>query len=129
MAGTQDKIEKDAGADKATGGQSEAPAAPTTPTAGSVPPGTDSVQPLPAPGRAVKAPGTGEKIKGESGDVALSSVTTDAGDGDALVEVTEDVFEEFYYPDTKRPSYRLLLHKGQIVKKSELEALTAKVNK
>lgn len=40
---------------------------------------------------------------------------------DELVELQSDVVEEFYYPDTKRPSYRVLYNKGQRVLRSVLD--------
>jgi hypothetical protein len=43
--------------------------------------------------------------------------------GEELVEVTQDVMETFYFPDTKRPAQRLRFTKGQIVRKSEIDAL------
>jgi hypothetical protein len=42
-----------------------------------------------------------------------------------MVELTKNVYEEFYFPDTKRPSYRLLFTKGQTVPKSTVDAINA----
>lgn len=44
---------------------------------------------------------------------------------DVLVSVEKDVYEEFYFPGTKRPAQRLLYPAGTQVKKSDLERLNA----
>ncbi len=50
----------------------------------------------------------------------LEDLLEDAG-GEAYVTLTKDVVEEFFYPDTKRPSHRVLFHKGQVVARSVIE--------
>lgn len=59
-------------------------------------------------GRVIKA---GEPVTLESADV----------DTDAFVVVKEDVYQEFYPENSRRPSYRLLFHKGQTVARSAVE--------
>lgn len=49
----------------------------------------------------------------------------DESDGETYVTLKEPVLEEFFFPDTKRPSYRVLYHKGQVVKKSVVDAYNA----
>lgn len=46
--------------------------------------------------------------------------------GDELVTLAKDVVEEFYYPGTKRPSYRLLFTKGQVVRRGDVERVNAR---
>lgn len=46
---------------------------------------------------------------------------------EVYVTLNKDVLEEFYYPDTKRPSYRVLYTKGQVVAKSLIDAYNATV--
>lgn len=41
--------------------------------------------------------------------------------GEELVTLGRDVVEEFYYPGTKRPAYRVLFTKGQVVRRSAIE--------
>lgn len=45
--------------------------------------------------------------------------------GETYVTLDKDVVEEFYFPDTKRPSYRLLFTKGQVVPKSAVDLVEA----
>jgi hypothetical protein len=52
----------------------------------------------------------------------------DAGAGEEMVQLTKDVYEEFYFPNTKRPSYRLLFTEGQVVSKKVVEAIGAAVD-
>ena len=44
---------------------------------------------------------------------------------ETYVTVTKDVVEEFYYPGTKRPAYRVRFTKGQIVPKAVIDQLEA----
>lgn len=48
-------------------------------------------------------------------------------EGEQYVTLNKDVLEEFYYPDTKRPAYRVLYTKGQVVPKSQIDAYNAQV--
>jgi hypothetical protein len=48
--------------------------------------------------------------------------------GDELVTLAKDVVEEFYYPGTKRASYRLLYTKGQVVRRSDVERTNARAD-
>lgn len=48
-------------------------------------------------------------------------------EGEQYVTLNKDVLEEFYYPDTKRPAYRVLFTKGQVVPKSQIDAYNAQV--
>lgn len=50
------------------------------------------------------------------------------GDGDSFVTINKDVVEQFYYPGTKRPAERILFTRGQVVKKSYIDALNARVD-
>lgn len=52
-----------------------------------------------------------------------SGLFTDAGETDKLVTVDKDVYEEFYFPGTTRPSHRLLYVAGQVVKQSDLDRI------
>lgn len=65
---------------------------------------------------------------GEVNEVSTTSgkITAYTGDGD-VVTIDEDVVETFYYPDTKRPSTRLLYVKGQQVQRSVIDAYNAAV--
>lgn len=54
-----------------------------------------------------------------------SGLFSDAGQVDKLVTVDKDVYEEFYFPGTKRPSHRLLYTAGQVVKQSDLDRINA----
>ena len=49
----------------------------------------------------------------------------DESDGATMVTLKKDVVEEFFYPNTRRPSYRLLYTKGQVVAKSVVDAYNA----
>lgn len=69
-----------------------------------------------------------------SGDEAVTVTDTDKIEGvyedtdnDALVTITKDVVEEFYYPGTKRPAHRILFVKGQVVRKAEIDRLNSNV--
>lgn len=60
--------------------------------------------------------------KGEEVDSSLYA-TSDVKD--PYVVLQKDVVEEFYFPNTKRPSHRLLFRKGDTVRQSQLDALKA----
>jgi len=60
-----------------------------------------------------------------STDQIDSGLFTDKGQTDKLVVVDKDVYEEFYFPGTKRPSHRLLYTAGQVVKQSDLDRINA----
>lgn len=61
----------------------------------------------------------------KSGDtVGEKLIQLDEG---TTVTLKEDVVEEFFFPDTKRPSYRLKYRKGQTVQRSAIEAHNARV--
>ena len=55
-------------------------------------------------------------------ELGSGSVPTESEDTASVVVVSEDVFEKFYFPNTTRPSYRLLYRKGQVVAKADLDA-------
>ncbi len=44
-----------------------------------------------------------------------------------MVTLDRDIVEKFYFPDTTRPSYRLLYVKGQTVPRTAIEAYNASV--
>lgn len=76
--------------------------------------------------------GTQDFAAGDNGAVVIkaadqidSGLFTDAGKTDKLVVVDKDVYEEFYFPNTKRPSHRLLYTAGQVVKQSDLDRINA----
>lgn len=56
----------------------------------------------------------------------VSEKVIDLDEG-TTVTLKEDVVEEFYYPDTKRPSYRLRYRKGQTVPRTVIEQHNANV--
>lgn len=58
-------------------------------------------------------------------DVDLEGDLYETTSGDELVTLSKDVVEEFYYPNTKRPAYRILFTKGQTVKKSVIDQANA----
>ena len=51
----------------------------------------------------------------------------DAADTDEMLVLKQDVLEEFVYPGTRRPSYRIAYHKGQVVARSTLLARAAEL--
>lgn len=55
-------------------------------------------------------------------DDTVSASHYDETDANTFVTLTKDVVEEFYFPDTRRPSYRVLYHAGQVVNKKVLDA-------
>lgn len=55
-------------------------------------------------------------------DEELPSSIYEVAGGAEYVTLQRDIVEEFFYPDTKRPSYRLLYTKGQVVSKAAIEA-------
>lgn len=69
---------------------------------------------------AANAPKDGKIVRAEreENDTELPEL----GDADTAMVVEENVYQEFYPPNTKRPSYRLLFHKGQVVMKSQYDA-------
>lgn len=72
-------------------------------------------------GPAANAPTDGKLVRAprdETGEVKLPELTDD----DKPYVVEENVYQEFYPANTKRPSYRLLFHKGQIVMQSQYDA-------
>jgi hypothetical protein len=76
--------------------------------------------------------GTQDFSAGDNGAIVISATDqidtglfTDAGEVDKLVTVDKDVYEEFYFPGTKRPSHRLLYTAGQTVKQSDLDRINA----
>ena len=48
-------------------------------------------------------------------------------EAEQFVELSSDVVEQFFYPDTKRPSYRVLFHKGQVVPRSVISQRAADI--
>lgn len=46
---------------------------------------------------------------------------------DELVVLKQDVLEEFVYPGTRRPSFRVAFHKGQVVARSVIAARAAEI--
>ena len=72
---------------------------------------------------AANAPTDGKVIKAKApgdGDGKLPEL----GEQDQPMVVDENVYQEFYPANTKRPSYRLLFYKGQVVMKSAYDAAT-----
>lgn len=69
--------------------------------------------------------GDGEAVVIKASGQIESGLFTDAGKTDKLVVVDKDVYEEFYFPGTKRPSHRLLYVAGQVVKQSDLDRINA----
>ena len=61
------------------------------------------------------------------GDTMDKSVYEAGTDDDPFVTVQKDVVEEFFFPGTKRPAYRVAFVKGQTVRKWAIDALSAKV--
>lgn len=57
---------------------------------------------------------------------AVDRLLSDAG-GEQFVTLDAEVVERFYFPDTKRPSHRVLFHKGQVVPKSLIEERAAEI--
>jgi len=55
---------------------------------------------------------------------ALDTVIESAG-ADEFVTLTADVVEQYRYPNTQRPAHRLAYTKGQVVRRSEIEARRA----
>jgi hypothetical protein len=62
----------------------------------------------------------------EEGGKVKESLYKSLEASDELVVVTKDIVEEFYFPDTKRPSSRLLFTKGQVVRKADIDAHNAR---
>lgn len=57
---------------------------------------------------------------------AVDRLISDAG-GEQFVTLDKEVVERFYFPDTKRPSHRVLFHKGQVVPKSLIAERAAEI--
>lgn len=57
-------------------------------------------------------------------DTVADSLYDDA-ETEAFVTLKQDVIEEFHYPNTTRPAYRVLYTKGQRVQKSAIDAYNA----
>lgn len=51
-------------------------------------------------------------------DGTVEDSAFDATDSEEFVTLNKDIVEEFFYPNTKRPAYRILHTKGQTVRKS-----------
>lgn len=83
-------------------------------------------EPLQVDGTTTQHP-TGDAIVVTAEAAAASSLYKKVTDADQLVELNSDVVEEFYFPGTKRPSYRVAFTRGQIVRKSDIDALNARV--
>lgn len=70
-----------------------------------------------------------QRGRGEAALVGVDDTVADAlyddADSEAYVLLKQDVIEEFYYPDTTRPAYRVLYTKGQRVQKSAIDAYNA----
>lgn len=70
-----------------------------------------------------------EQDRGEAHLVGVSDVVPgslyDDADVDAMVTLKQDVIEEFRYPGTTRPAYRVLYTKGQVVQKKAIDAYNA----
>lgn len=81
----------------------------------------------------VAEPGAGAGTGGDEAAVVKAdeeisdSLFAKTEPGEEYVTLAKDVVEEFYFPDTKRPSYRLLFTKGQVVRRSEIDALNSRV--
>jgi hypothetical protein len=60
-------------------------------------------------------------------DETVSSSVYEITDTTEMVTLQRDLVEEFFYPDTKRPSYRILYTKGQTVSRAAIEAYNAGV--
>lgn len=78
---------------------------------------------VPAPeGDGIQTAGVGENAVVIGRDDIVSDDVFGEAQGDALVELKKDIVEEFYYPGTKRPAYRILFTAGQVVRRSQVEA-------
>lgn len=71
--------------------------------------------------------GVGKDAEVLKADAELSSSVYDTADAAEFVTLSKDIVEEFYYPDTMRPSYRILYTKGQVVPKAAIDAHNAAV--
>lgn len=60
-------------------------------------------------------------------DDGVDAVAYDESDGATMVTIKGEMVEEFYFPDTTRPSYRTLYHAGQVVPKSVVDEYNAAV--
>lgn len=73
-------------------------------------------------GRVFRAPADSDRVGMEGDQVDLASIT-ETDRVEEYVTLGEDVLEEFYHDGAKRPSTRILFHKGQVVKKSVLDEM------
>lgn len=64
--------------------------------------------------------GDGNVVLGTDDTVSASHY--EETDAHTFVTLKKDVVEEFFFPDTTRPSYRVLYHAGQVVNKGVLDA-------
>jgi hypothetical protein len=71
--------------------------------------------------------GGGEAKIVKADEEVSESMFASATETDKLVVCNEDVLEEFFYPGTTRPSYRVLYTKGQTVRQSAIDAHNAGV--
>lgn len=120
-----DGSEQPANADAQADGsqQSDSPAAPAeasgdSPVSASAPAlDPPIVETAGDPGRDPLHIGYGETVD-ESAFLADAHTTS-------FVEITRDVVESFYYPNTKRPAQRVVFTKGQVVPRAQVEAYLA----
>lgn len=66
--------------------------------------------------------GTGDRAVLIGADDDVAEALYEDADSDTYVTLQKDVVGEFYFPDTRRPSHRVLYTRGQVVRKAELEA-------
>jgi hypothetical protein len=69
--------------------------------------------------------GDSEVVDADDADKLEGLLT--AHEGETFVRLEKEVLETFYYPDTKRPSHRVLFHKGQVVARSVIEERAAAI--
>lgn len=63
----------------------------------------------------------------KSDETVDESAFESAGESDELITLSKDVVQEFFYPNTKRPAYRILYTKGQTIRRSVIDAHNAGV--
>lgn len=61
------------------------------------------------------------------GEALPASAYASTDETDPFVTLQKDVMEEFFFPGTKRPSYRLAFTKGQTVRQSAIDAVTGRL--
>lgn len=49
----------------------------------------------------------------------------DEQEGEKFAQLKDPILEEFFFPDTKRPSYRIKYHAGQVVSQRVIDAYNA----